>query len=234
MEPAIERWKQVSGMCWKRVSGFRRNVQDLFLTSLAMLLLNVFVTLLSTAFSTAAPLADAPSAPELQSERSQPSDKFFPTAESRKWSSIVLHHSATVTGDVASIDAVHRTQKDRSGNPWLGIGYHFVIGNGQKMADGEIQPTFRWLRQLAGAHAGTRTHNDFGIGICLIGNFEETAPTARQLVAVRDLLKTLTQRYAIPREQVVGHRDVQATACPGRLFPWEQVMADLRGPQKGS
>ena len=66
----------------------------------------------------------------------------------------MLHHSATADGDVASIDAVHRLKRDLKGNPWLGIGYHFVVGNGHKMADGEVQPTFRWLQQLAGAHAG--------------------------------------------------------------------------------
>ena len=215
------------------VSGFRRNVQDLFLTSLAMLLLNVLVTLIATAWS-ATPLAAEPCQLDSQPDGLQASGNFKPTVPSREWNSIVLHHSATAVGDVASIDAVHRAQKDRFGNPWLGIGYHFVIGNGRKMADGEIQPTFRWSKQLPGAHAGTRSYNEHGIGICLIGNFEEAAPTARQLVAVGNLMKTLAERYAIPREQVLRHRDVQATACPGRLFPWEQVMADLRGPQKGS
>ncbi len=223
MAPAI--------VCRERMSGFRRNVQDLFLTSLAMLLLNVLMTLLATTWTAAAPVAAQQ--PTLN-DGSRPSGNFRPAAPSRGWNSIVLHHSATDQGDVASIDAVHRTQKDRSGNPWLGIGYHFVIGNGRKMADGEIQPTFRWSRQLAGAHAGTQPYNERGIGICLIGNFDEAAPTARQLVALRNLMKTLAERYAIPREQVLRHRDVHATACPGRLFPWEQVMADLRGPQKGS
>ena len=55
------------------------------------------------------------------------------------------------------------------------------------MADGEIQPTFRWQQQLAGAHAGSRDYNEHGIGICLIGNFDEQAPTDRQLAAVGEL-----------------------------------------------
>jgi hypothetical protein len=150
----------------------------------------------------------------------------------RAWNSIVLHHSATTVGDVASIDAVHRQQRDSQGNPWRGIGYHFVVGNGRPMGDGEVRPTFRWHEQLAGAHAGQRDYNERGIGICLIGNFDEAPPTAKQLAALGALLTTLSDRYAIPRERIVRHQDVHATACPGRLFPWEQVVSSV--PAKGS
>ncbi len=186
-----------------------------------MLLLNALIGALAAGLSTAAPRGGS----EATSVGS--TDPFEPPLAARAWKTIVLHHSATSGGDVASIDAVHRRQRDRAGHPWLGIGYHFVVGNGQQMADGEIQPTFRWLKQLPGAHAGTRDHNEQGIGICLIGNFDKAAPTARQVAAVRGLIKSLAARFAIPRERLLRHLDVQATLCPGRMFPWEQVRADL-------
>jgi len=145
----------------------------------------------------------------------------------RQWRTIVLHHSATAEGDVASIDAVHRQQKDSAGNPWLGIGYHFVVGNGQRMGDGEVRATFRWRGQMAGAHAGRRDQNEHGIGICLIGNFESSPPTPKQLAALTDLLKNLSTRYAITRTHVLRHQDVRSTLCPGRLFPWEQMLATV-------
>lgn len=160
----------------------------------------------------------------------------------------MLHHSATSGGSVDSIDAVHRQQKDSAGNPWLGIGYHFVVGNGhgsgghltgghgasgQSMGDGEVQPTFRWQKQLAGAHAGRREQNERGIGICLIGDFEQAAPTDKQLASLAALLKTLSTRYSIPPAKVLRHQDVHATLCPGRLFPWERVVAEL-ARSKGS
>ncbi len=148
-------------------------------------------------------------------------------APQRAWRSIVLHHSATSVGDVASIDAAHRRNKDAQGNPWLGIGYHFVVGNGQRMADGEVRATFRWRDQLAGAHAGHRQQNEHGIGICLIGDFETAAPTPKQLESLHQLLKILSARYAITRDRVLRHQDVHATLCPGRMFPWEQVIAKL-------
>ncbi len=148
-------------------------------------------------------------------------------APAREWRTIVLHHSATEQGDVASIDAVHRQQKDSAGNPWLGIGYHFVVGNGQRMGDGEVRATFRWRAQMAGAHAGRREQNEHGIGICLIGNFENTSPTPKQVAALTELLKSLSTRYAITRTHVLRHQDVRSTLCPGRLFPWEQMLATV-------
>jgi hypothetical protein len=133
-------------------------------------------------------------------------------------------------GDVDSIDKVHRQQKDREGRPWLGIGYHFVIGNGRPMGDGQVEPTFRWQKQLAGAHAGNRADNERGIGICLIGNFDETAPTEKQLSAAHALVKSLAERYAIAPERIVRHQDVQATACPGRRFPWQEILRGAGAP----
>lgn len=156
---------------------------------------------------------------------------FEAPVRSRPWQSIVVHHSATAGGDVASIDAVHRGKRDAAGKAWLGIGYHFVIGNGQKMADGQVEPTFRWTQQLAGAHAGSDQQNQRGIGICVIGDFDQADPTPKQVAATRHLIQWLAKRYAISREQVLAHRDVQATACPGKRFPWEAVLADLPPPQ---
>lgn len=155
-----------------------------------------------------------------------------PAAEARAWHYIVLHHTASPSGDVASIDALHREQTDRNGKPWLGIGYHFVIGNGRGMRDGEIEATFRWREQLHGAHAGSAPHNAAGIGICLVGDFEQEAPTERQLAACIDLVRMLAERYEIDQSAIVRHRDVKATACPGRHFPWEEFLAAVELPPR--
>lgn len=139
------------------------------------------------------------------------------------WQYIILHHSASSSGSVESIHREHRQRKDASGNPWLGIGYHFVIGNGQGMDDGLIQPTFRWSDQVHGAHSGNALFNARGIGICLIGNFEQQAPTMAQMRAVRDLVKTLSLRHQISFNRIMGHGDVKATACPGKHFPLKEL-----------
>lgn len=142
------------------------------------------------------------------------------------WQFIVLHHSGTVSGSVESIHNDHRERKDRYGNAWLGIGYHFVIGNGSGMPDGEIVPTFRWKQQIHGAHSGSSVHNSKGIGVCLIGNFQDKAPTQKQLKAVIALISELSQQHQISRSLIIGHNSVKPTACPGKNFPLHEVVRD--------
>ena len=148
-----------------------------------------------------------------------------PESPARHWTSIVIHHTATNRGSVESIHAAHLKRKDASGRAWRGVGYHFVIGNGNGMGDGEIEPTFRWRTQIPGAHAGSREYNDHGIGIALVGNFEQRRPTPAQLAAVKRLVGVLKRSYRIPAKSVVGHNSVKATACPGRYFPLAEVAA---------
>jgi N-acetyl-anhydromuramyl-L-alanine amidase AmpD len=150
-----------------------------------------------------------------------------PDAAPREWKFIVLHHTATETGDVASIHEAHLKNKDKNGNHWLGIGYHFVIGNGSGMRDGEIEPTFRWREQMHGAHAGVGDYNQQGIGIVLVGNFEKHPPSTLQLEAAKHLVSTLAAQYGIPAENVLGHGDVKATECPGAFFPLQEIRASV-------
>lgn len=146
-----------------------------------------------------------------------------PEAAERRWIYVVIHHSGTSSGSVAGIHAEHKRRKDQFGQPWLGIGYHFVIGNGNGMKDGQVESTFRWKEQIHGAHSGSRVHNDNGIGVCLIGNFEQQKPTPRQLTAVVELVRQLAERYQIPARLVIGHNTVKPTACPGKMFPLQDV-----------
>ncbi|HEV3024474.1 MAG TPA: peptidoglycan recognition family protein, partial [Pirellulales bacterium] len=156
-------------------------------------------------------------------------EDWKPDVPARKWNSIVLHHTGTPTGNVEAIEADHRQRTDSAGQPWLGIGYHFVIGNGQGLADGRVEPTFRWRQQLHGAHAGDRQYNQEGIGICLVGDFSASPPTARQIDALKRLVAWLGRQYSIDRESVVRHSDVAATECPGSQFPWETLFARETG-----
>lgn len=146
-----------------------------------------------------------------------------PEAPQRRWIYIVIHHSGTTSGSLEGIHAEHKKRKDQFGQPWLGIGYHFVIGNGQGMKDGEIKPTFRWKEQIHGAHSGSRVHNDNGIGVCLIGNFENQKPTTKQMDSVVTLVRQLARQYQIPARLVIGHNTVKPTACPGKMFPLQDV-----------
>lgn len=146
-----------------------------------------------------------------------------PSAALRDWKHIVIHHTASESGSVESIHAAHLARKDKNGKKWMGIGYHFVIGNGQGMGDGEIEPTFRWRQQMQGAHAGDEEYNQHGIGVCLVGNFENHSPSTAQLTAVKQLVGVMKKEYQIRSDRVVGHREVKSTACPGKHFPLSEI-----------
>lgn len=139
---------------------------------------------------------------------------WIPDADAppRPWKWIVIHHSATSTGSAAMFDRMHREKG------WDELGYHFVIGNGTLTGDGQVEVGPRWPIQKHGAHAKTPDNrfNDFGIGICLVGNFEETHPTPAQMRSLAKLVSYLMRTYNIPPSCVIGHRDTKPTECPGR------------------
>ncbi len=148
-------------------------------------------------------------------------------APNRAWRYIVIHHTATPS---ATIEAIERNHVGRG---FEGVGYHFVINNGRApgTADGEIIPTDRWIEQRAGAHAKVSRHPEFnleGIGICLVGNFEQKPPTAAQMASLEMLVLALCDRYGIGLDSVVGHGELKNTKCPGRLFPLEAFLMDVR------
>jgi hypothetical protein len=138
---------------------------------------------------------------------------WTPKAPARPWKWIVIHHSASPAGSASVFDKEHKAKG------WDGVGYHFVIGNGTNSGDGQVEVTARWPVQKWGAHAKTMDNrfNEYGIGICLVGNFDSTRPTAAQLKSLTRLTAYLMQAYHISPQNVVGHRDTKATECPGRF-----------------
>jgi len=139
----------------------------------------------------------------------------------RRWRYIVIHHSASNSGSEAAFDAAHK------GLGWRGVGYDFVIGNGNGSRDGLVEVTFRWEQQQDGAHAGVAEFNKYGIGICLVGHFDQTYPTARQMEALVGLINYLQERCQIPTANIMGHRHVKPTRCPGANFPWYELFSLL-------
>jgi len=135
----------------------------------------------------------------------------------RPWRYIVLHHSASDSGSAAVFDAEHRARG------WDGLGYHFVIDNGKGGLDGQIEIGERWKLQKWGAHTGFtpgNEYNNYGIGICLVGDFTNSMPTHAQMASMKQLVLELMSKYDIPPENVIGHRDAPGTntACPGEKF----------------
>lgn len=137
---------------------------------------------------------------------------WVPTAAARPWKWIVIHHSATPVGGAA------RFNKEHVAKGWDELGYHFVIGNGTDTGNGVIEVGSRWIKQKQGAHCKTADNrfNDFGIGICLVGNFDQGRPSEAQLRSLAKLVAYLQQAYRVPAKEIIGHGDAKATECPGR------------------
>jgi LysM repeat protein len=133
-----------------------------------------------------------------------------------RWTHIVGHHSATRHGNAEIYDRNHRRRGMENG-----LAYHFVIGNGVDSGDGEIEIGPRWKRQIQGGHVRRHEINEHGIGICLVGNFERTHPTARQLASFRALVDHLGNRVLKGQFTFAVHKEIDRnhTVCPGRFFP---------------
>ena len=139
-----------------------------------------------------------------------------------RWQAIMIHHSGSMRGDPASIA---KEQNDRSpGHNILGLGHHFIIGNGNGMDDGQVHIGFRWLDQLPGAHfAGPKQFDDFytqhAISICLVGDGNRYGFTQAQIQQLSTLVDSLCKQLGIPRDHVILHSDIAPVADPGKLFP---------------
>ncbi len=155
---------------------------------------------------------------EMNAAGERPSDDLYVPLEGVN--SLVIHHSATATGNARVFRALHRAV-----NGWIDIGYHFVIGNGTLSFDGEIEsgrPVWS-----VGAHA--REHNSDSIGICLVGNFCETSPTRKQITSLKDLLRKLLEDFSLSTSGILLHRDVPGcrTECPGDNLTIKEVIVVL-------
>jgi hypothetical protein len=160
-------------------------------------------------------------------DKNIPQEWYPPPIMEKKWDAIVIHHSATRNGNVAIFDKQHR-----EGNHWEGVGYDFVIGNGTNSGDGQVEVTFRWRRQLTGAHCKTPNNwaNEKAVGICLVGNFNNTSPTAVQMWSLVKLVRFLQNRYRIPKSRIYGHKSTpgaRVTECPGSRFSMARLKSKL-------
>jgi N-acetyl-anhydromuramyl-L-alanine amidase AmpD len=176
---------------------------------------------------TSFPISKDPESPSA-SIRGGSDESDWTAKNPRPWKYVVIHHSATERGSAESFDRSHRSRGMDE------MGYHFVITNGSGGADGRIEVGARWRNQKWGAHTGRtpgNEYNNYGIGICLVGVFNERLPSEAQLASLRRLVVFLTSTYDIAPQNVVGHCDAPEanTECPG-----EKLHAYLNTTFRGS
>jgi len=144
--------------------------------------------------------------------------------DDQRWTRIVVHHSRSRHGDAAKLARQHQDMGLAS------LGYHFVIGNGRGMADGELHVAERWLRQQPGAHvAGPNSlaYNRDSIGVCLVGDGRQESFGRGQIDRLVATVATLAQTLDIPSSQILLHQDIVGVDDPGPLFPRERFYQRL-------
>ena len=112
---------------------------------------------------------------------------------------IIIHHSAS--SSAWTIQDIHELHQ--SGNKWAGIGYHYVIHYDGSIHKGRPD-------DIAGAHCIGQ--NSSSLGICVIGNFEVSQPSRKQVKSLDALVKSLGIK------EVKRHNEYSNTLCPGRLM----------------
>lgn len=115
---------------------------------------------------------------------------------------LVIHHSATNSGDAFSFARYHVNNHD-----WPGIGYHYVI-----LEDGTVQ----WTNNIEVTSYHVKEHNSYSVGICIVGNFTKDVLNTKQKEAVKELVGSLMAQLNLSIERIVGHSEINhgATQCP--------------------
>jgi hypothetical protein len=154
----------------------------------------------------------------------------------------IVHHTAGRNNDpnpAATIRAIYWAKSISRG--YGDIGYNFLIDEAGRIYEGRHSRDYapgepHTGEDLAGnvvrgVHA--RSHNIGTVGIALLGNFQKVQPTAAARTALDKLLAWKLERHGLNplgktqytnpalSEQlniISGHRNVDATACPGETF----------------
>lgn len=125
----------------------------------------------------------------------------------RKINKIILHCTATKEGQDFTVDDVRRWHIGRG---FADIGYHYLI-----YLDGSVHKG-RPLERI-GAHCTGQ--NKDSIGICYIGGLDSKGKpkdtrTDEQKAALVKLVKELMAEYSLDKDDVFGHYQFAAKACP--------------------
>ena len=141
-----------------------------------------------------------------------------------RWQYLYIHHTKTSTGNALML-----------GNSPDGVTDHFIIGNGDGLADGELQISQRWNHQQSAlSPTGNLVVEPNCVSISLVGDFDRKPPTPMQLGRLGQLVQALQMRCRIPASRVEWLNDgtpgssSASAAGIGRYFPAAAFRDQLR------
>ena len=125
---------------------------------------------------------------------------FTNLSKRNKTDYIIIHHTASTSE--MTVESIHQQHLNQG---WAGIGYNLYINKQGEVWEGRPE-------EMSGAQC--EGYNSVSIGVCLSGNFEIEQPTEKQIEALKEIIGYLRTKY--PNAEIVGHKDLNATACPGK------------------
>jgi len=129
---------------------------------------------------------------------------------------IYIHHTVTPRSADAPFyngDVIKRITALHVARGFATIGYTYVVTGEGKVLAGRDE-------KAVGAHC--LGHNSTSIGISCLGSFvkggDVLSPSDPQYTALCDIVAKMAWKYDIPVAHIYGHRDGQATECPGQIY----------------
>jgi hypothetical protein len=138
---------------------------------------------------------------------------------------ILIHH--TTWPNTSDFSKAHAFAMARSiqnhhmdTNGWRDTGQHFTISRGGYIMAGRhrsLPVAQNGVNHVIGAHCDGQ--NEVAVGIECEGLYTSAAPTDMLYNKLVNLCAWLCQQYGLGAGRIYGHRDFDATACPGdRLY----------------
>ena len=124
---------------------------------------------------------------------------------------IIIHHTAAEEKDTEQIRRYHMSKG------WRDIGYDYVVERSGKTVEGRSL-------SIQGAHAGALFYNQHAIGVAVIGNLSQRDIYPEQMNSLVGLLAELVLKWRIAKENILLHREIKKTECPGVRFRKNAVL----------
>lgn len=136
---------------------------------------------------------------------------------------IIEHHTSGGPGEtVQGIHAYHL------GNGHKGIDYNFCV-----LADGTVVRG-RGLEYCGGSvnNSAPRSKgmNNDSVAVAALGDFEHNEMPAAQKEGLKRITRDVARYYGIA--EIIRHKDVSDTDCPGRYFPFDEIKAYALGREE--
>jgi len=148
--------------------------------------------------------------------------------------------AAIAAGEEAPLPAVTRTESPLSSSRWRSVVIHssaegpsavarchFVVEPSSAGDSLNVRANGAWLSQTDSAHVPASAVPASSIGVCLMGDFKEAAPSPEQWQSLVKLVLDLQRQFKIDRSAVYLYRTISERKSPGAAFPEKEFNESL-------